>query len=312
MTHSSNFALALLALSAAAASAQHPNLGGTWSAVPGQLPTTLPQAPGPVLGSKFSLTFERDSVTLRRQTGDASLAITFPLDGHRVVYPVPGQLCEGERHFHETASWEDEALVLTSVGYTPAGGGALVEAPSRRILRLAGPDQLVVEGTMVQGGQRKQVGYVYKKTNEVLPPARAPHPLKGTAATIARVAWIGARWEGTSSGVTTEERWTPPASGGLIGVSRTLRGAALTAFEFLCIVERGGSLAYLAMPGARSPATVFMATEVTPTSVTFENPAHDYPKMIRYAQTAEGDLETTVAGANGTRAQKVVLKKSAP
>ena len=82
-------------------------------------------------------------------------------------------------------------------------------------------------------------------------------------------------------------------------------------FEFLCIAERGGSLAYLAMPGARTPATVFVATEVTPTSVTFENPSHDYPQLIRYALTPDGGLETTIAGANGARTMKVTLTRVA-
>ncbi len=46
------------------------------------------------------------------------------------------------------------------------------------------------------------------------------------------------------------------------------------------------------MPNARVPATVFVATEITPTRVTFENPAHDFPRVTRYARTADGSLET--------------------
>ena len=58
------------------------------------------------------------------------------------------------------------------------------------------------------------------------------------------------------------------------------------------------------------PATTFVLTALTPTSATFENPGHDFPKMIRYAQTADGGLETTIAGADGARAQTVALKKA--
>ena len=63
------------------------------------------------------------------------------------------------------------------------------------------------------------------------------------------------------------------------------------------------------MPDGRTPATVFMLTALTPTTATFENPAHDYPKIVRYTQTADGSLETTIAGANMVRLVSVTLKK---
>jgi hypothetical protein len=284
-------------------------MSGTWAYVAKEAPPALPAAPSGILGARLGISLDGKTVTLTRLSAGSSFAVTYPLDGSRVSYPVPGQLCEGERTFHETAAWENNALVITSVGLTPAGGGATTSSNSRRILKLEG-DRLVIEATIVQQGQQRQVGAVYTRTTEAMPPARAALPLAGTPATIANAAWIGGRWEGTTNGVTTEERWTPAASGGMIGVGRALRGSALASFEFLCIAERGNSVAYLAMPGARTPATVFMATEVTPTSITFENPSHDYPKLIRYAQTPDGGLETTISGANGAQTMKVMLKRA--
>ena len=93
------------------------------------------------------------------------------------------------------------------------------------------------------------------------------------------------------------------------GMARETRGATLASFEFLCIVERAGSLAFQAMPGARSPATDFVLTAVTPTAATFENPGHDYPKKIKYSLLAGGSLQTEVSGAPGSRATTVTLKK---
>ena len=95
----------------------------------------------------------------------------------------------------------------------------------------------------------------------------------------------------------------------MLAISRTMRNNAMTAFEFLCIVERNGGLVYTAMPNARTPATDFTLTKVTPDSATFENAAHDYPKMIRYSKLADGSLETMIAGADGQRPVSVVLKK---
>lgn len=85
----------------------------------------------------------------------------------------------------------------------------------------------------------------------------------------------------------------------MLATSRTLRDGRLTAFEFLCIVERNGTLVYSAMPNGRMPPTDFTLTAIDEASATFENPAHDFPKSIRYALRADGALEATIGGASG-------------
>jgi hypothetical protein len=112
-----------------------------------------------------------------------------------------------------------------------------------------------------------------------------------------------------ASGATTEERWTPPAGGAMLALSRTIRGPNMSAYEFLCIAERDGSLVYNAMPNGRAPATEFVLTHVTADSATFENPSHDYPKVIKYTRRADGSLETAISGAPTQRTITVVLKK---
>jgi hypothetical protein len=178
----------------------------------------------------------------------------------------------------------------------------------KRLFRLAGPDTLIVEGSFTQGGQAKPVATVYKRTTEPMPPV-AEVPAKGPDATIAQVAWLAGTWTGAAGQSTVEERWTPPAGGSILAVARTLRNNVMGSFEFLCIVERGGTLVYSAMPNGRSPATHFTLTSVTPDAATFENPAHDYPTVVRYARRPDGSLETTISGPNGERPQRVVLKK---
>jgi hypothetical protein len=144
-------------------------------------------------------------------------------------------------------------------------------------------------------------------------PARACQADYGRAdkkAHIGQIEWLGTTWAGTDArNATVEERWTTPASGAMLGMGRTLRDGQMRSFEFLCIVEREGSLAYIAMPNARMPATVFMMTSITADSVTFENPAHDYPRLIRYARLPDGSLQTTISAGGEERAQSVVLRK---
>jgi uncharacterized protein DUF6265 len=126
-------------------------------------------------------------------------------------------------------------------------------------------------------------------------------------AAIDRLSWLAGVWA-TATG--SEERWTPAAGGSMFGVSRTLRNNVLTEFEFLCIVQRGGGLVYQAMPNGRSPATDFTMTRIEANSVTFENPAHDFPKSIRYALRADGGLEAVVSGAPGGRSITFTFKRA--
>jgi hypothetical protein len=53
-------------------------------------------------------------------------------------------------------------------------------------------------------------------------------------------------------------------------------------------------------------------TGITADSATFENPAHDFPKMIRYTRRPDGNLEARVSGANGERPQAFVFARQAP
>jgi hypothetical protein len=135
--------------------------------------------------------------------------------------------------------------------------------------------------------------------------AQARPPVR---ATIADVAWIGGEWIGESNAVKFEERWTTPAGGAMLGTSRTLRADRMVAFEFLRIVERDGGLVYIAQPGGRPP-TEFTLTSLTGKVATFENPAHDFPKLIRYALSADGVLEATISDG-AQRAQTFVFRRA--
>jgi Domain of unknown function (DUF6265) len=126
-------------------------------------------------------------------------------------------------------------------------------------------------------------------------------------ATIAQVAWLAGVWVGGTSPLSFEERWTTPAGGAMLAVSRTLKGDRMVAFEFLRIVERDGGLVYIAQPNGRPP-TEFVLTGLTADSVTFENPAHDFPKMIRYMHRADGTLEARVSDG-GQKAESFIFRR---
>ena len=88
-----------------------------------------------------------------------------------------------------------------------------------------------------------------------------------------------------------------------------MRDGVMGQFEFLCIVERDNGLVYQAMPNGRQPATDFALTAMDANSVTFENPLHDFPKVIKYVLQPDGTLEATISGDPKQRAITYSFKK---
>jgi hypothetical protein len=127
-------------------------------------------------------------------------------------------------------------------------------------------------------------------------------------AKISDVAWLAGAWQGGAGPVTIEERWTEPAGGAMLAVARTIKGDRMVAFEFLRLVERDRSLVYIAQPDGRPP-TEFALTKVSADAATFENPAHDFPKVIRYTRQADGTLEARISDG-GSRSQTFTFRRS--
>ena len=126
--------------------------------------------------------------------------------------------------------------------------------------------------------------------------------------TLVQLAWLAGDWAGTMGRASLEERWTPAAGGAMLAVARTIKDERLAAFEYLRIVERDGGLVYIAQPNGRPP-TEFILTQITADSATFENPSHDFPKMIRYTRRPDGSLEARISGAGGERPQAFVFTR---
>ncbi len=137
---------------------------------------------------------------------------------------------------------------------------------------------------------------------------------RGQAAkgSLSELSWLAGTWStaGSPGSATFEERWTPPAGGAMLAVARTLKGGRMTGFEFLRIVERDGSLVYIAQPGGRPP-TEFALTRLASDGATFENPAHDFPKMIRYTRKGNDTLEARVSDGTDAKAEVYLFTRQA-
>ena len=77
---------------------------------------------------------------------------------------------------------------------------------------------------------------VTANTLKLAPGAKSP------AATLAAMEWLAGRWTGTGLGGVTEESWSAPAGGAMMGMFRMLKGDKVVFYEFLTFVEHEGSV----------------------------------------------------------------------
>jgi hypothetical protein len=56
------------------------------------------------------------------------------------------------------------------------------------------------------------------------------------------MAWFAGRWTGTGLGGVTEETWSEPAAGAMMGMFRLVKDEKVVFYEFLTLVEHEGSL----------------------------------------------------------------------
>lgn len=111
---------------------------------------------------------------------------------------------------------------------------------------------------------------------------------------IGDVSWIAGCWGLDRGPRQVAEHWMAPGGGTMMGVSRTIAAGKTSEWEFLIIREAAGGLEYVAKPSGQAEA-IFTARAAAATEVTFENPAHDFPKRIIYKR----DGETLTAAIEG-------------
>jgi hypothetical protein len=120
---------------------------------------------------------------------------------------------------------------------------------------------------------------------------------------IHRVAWLRGCWEISTPERTVEEQWMVPRGGSMMGMSRTVRGGKLVAYEMVLIREEGPALAYQAHPSGQ-PVATFLSTTVSASQVVFENLSHDFPQQIGY-QVREDVLLAWIAGSQSGKSRRV-------
>lgn len=128
-------------------------------------------------------------------------------------------------------------------------------------------------------------------------------------------AWLAGRWvEERPDGGWTEERWSPPRGGVMLGTN--LSGAAdnANAFEFMRIARDEDGMAFWGSPGKASPVRFALTRHVRDNGTctaraSFENPTHEYPTRVEYAREGE-TLTATVSGPDGANPMRWVFRRA--
>lgn len=305
--------VATIAIAAPGFAQERPDFSGIWT-----LAADAPPAPdgktaaAPGFGPTINIRQDATSITVSRLMGGQIVPVTHTLDGIETRSRTPGRLCEGDAQSVWTAAWQGNDILITLAGSLAPGASTVTKMDVRTTLKLAqaraAPSvqahaTMTVEVTFRNPNMKepRTVTTIYERTGPPVEPTEAA--VTPLAARIGQVEWLAGTWIGTTGTSGFEERWTPPAGGSMLAVARTLRGGVMAGFEFLCIVERNGGLVYQAMPNGRQPATDFTLTRIDRNGLTFENPAHDFPKTIRYTLSPDGILEAVVSGTEKQKPQ---------
>ncbi|MDQ3144256.1 MAG: DUF6265 family protein [Pseudomonadota bacterium] len=119
-------------------------------------------------------------------------------------------------------------------------------------------------------------------------------------AVVPMPAFLTGCWQQRTAEKWTEECWTSPRGGMMLGSAREGTANKVNHWEWMRI-ERGtnGALTFYASPKGAPPAA-FKAATATANEIVFINAAHDYPQRIRYLRTA-GGIEAEISLADGAK-----------
>jgi hypothetical protein len=128
------------------------------------------------------------------------------------------------------------------------------------------------------------------------------------AARVEDLAWMSGRWETSAGERWTEEQWSAPRGGVMLGYSRTGTGGTMGEFEYIRLqAGADGVPVFMAQPGGRPPVSFrFVAAEGS--SAVFENRAHDYPQRIAYHRTGR-TMTATISLADGSRPMRWTYRR---
>lgn len=120
---------------------------------------------------------------------------------------------------------------------------------------------------------------------------------------FAPVRFLAGSWAGAHDGGVYEEYWTTDSGGLMTSTSKLVINAKAVFFEYQRIAPRGDELLYIAQPAGRAPTEFTLtASGIRPDGsrfARFENPDHDFPRVITYTRARREGADTLTALLEG-------------
>lgn len=133
--------------------------------------------------------------------------------------------------------------------------------------------------------------------------------LAQVTATAPMPAFLTGCWEQRKESRWTEECWTLPRGGLMLGSGRDGRGDTVGHWEWMRIErDAAGVPIFYGSPKGATPVA-FKATTANATEITFINAAHDYPQRVRYVRTPTG-IDAEVSLADGSKPTRWSYRRS--
>jgi len=125
---------------------------------------------------------------------------------------------------------------------------------------------------------------------------------------VGDLAWMSGRWVSEQDGRWTEEHWSAPRAGTMMGYSWTGEGANISEYEYLRLqAGEDDEIVYLAQPNGGA-GVGFYLSRIEGMSATFENPTHDFPQLIRYVRTGD-QMVATISKTDGSNAMSWTYRR---
>ncbi len=123
---------------------------------------------------------------------------------------------------------------------------------------------------------------------------------------LSALEFMSGCWRGSAGeGATIEEYYTRPSANVMLGVTRYVRGDRVTGFEFTSFVRGDSGIVVTPRPEGQEPAE-FRVTRLEKGTAVWENPRHDFPRLISYKRMSRDTLVARIEGPGpqGTQSEE--------
>lgn len=112
---------------------------------------------------------------------------------------------------------------------------------------------------------------------------------------INQLSFMAGCWALTEQGSTTEEYWTQPSGGTMMGLSRTVAGGKTVFTEYIQMREQDGALTMFVQLKMAEKSTAFRLTKLEGQEATFTT-GLAWPRQLVYKLRTDGTLYAKIEG----------------